>query len=159
MDQLWSPWRMKYITNNENPSGCVFCNAIQMEDGSQNLIVTRGKMAYVIMNRFPYTSGHAMVVPYEHQPSFENLGAETRAEIMELITQVVAVLRKIYNPEGFNVGANLGEAAGAGIASHVHFHIVPRWGGDTNFMSTLAGTRVLPESLEDTYRRLTEGWG
>ena len=158
MDYLWSPWRMKYIMNNEDSASCVFCDAVQSEDGPQNLVIARGKMSYVIMNRFPYTSGHVMVVPYEHQPSFEQLSPQSRAELMELITQAMGVIRSVYGPEGFNVGANIGEAAGAGIAAHVHFHVVPRWGGDTNFMSTLAGTRVLPESLEDTYRRLKAGW-
>ncbi len=158
MDYLWSPWRMKYILNNEDAGVCVFCEAVQAQDGPQNLVIARGKLSYVIMNRFPYTSGHVMVVPYEHQPSFEQLTPQCRAELMELITQAMGVIRSVYGPEGFNVGANIGEAAGAGIAAHVHFHVVPRWGGDTNFMSTLAGTRVLPESLEDTYQRLKAGW-
>lgn len=158
MDYLWSPWRKEYIMQNETPPGCIFCTALEKEDGAENLIVARGERAFVIMNRFPYTSGHIMVVPIEHQPSFEKVDALTRVELMELITRAMGVLRELYHPDGFNVGANIGAAAGAGIADHTHFHIVPRWGGDTSFMSTLAGTRVLPESLEDTYQRLVQAW-
>jgi ATP adenylyltransferase len=158
MDYLWSPWRMKYIMQNENNAGCVFCKALEVEDGINNLVVARGEHVFVIMNRFPYTSGHIMVVPKVHQPSFEDVDAATRTELMEIVTNSMKVLRNLYNPEGFNVGSNLGAAAGAGIADHCHFHIVPRWVGDTNFMSTLAGTRVLPESLEDTYQRLRQAW-
>lgn len=158
MDYLWSPWRMKYIMQNENNAGCVFCKALELEDGIENLVVARGERVFVIMNRFPYTSGHVMVVPKVHQPSFEDVDVATRTELMEIITHSMKVLRSLYHPEGFNVGSNLGTAAGAGIADHCHFHIVPRWVGDTNFMSTLAGTRVLPESLEDTFQRLRQAW-
>lgn len=158
MDYLWSPWRKEYIMQNETPPGCIFCNALKKTDDENNLIVARGERAFVILNRFPYTSGHIMVVPFEHQPSFEDVAAPTRAEIMELITRCMQVLREIYNPDGFNIGANIGTVAGAGVADHTHFHVVPRWCGDTSFMSTLAGTRVLPESLEDTYQRLRQAW-
>lgn len=158
MDYLWSPWRMKYIMQNEPTSGCIFCNALEKLDGPENLIVARGERAFVIMNRYPYTSGHVMIVPFVHRPSFEEIDPPTRAETMELITASMRVLRELYHPEGFNIGANIGAVAGAGVADHVHFHVVPRWGGDTNFMSTLAGTRVLPESLEDTYQRLRQAW-
>ena len=158
MEYLWSPWRMRYITNHETSPECVFCEAARQEDGPANLIVARGDHAYIIMNRYPYTSGHVMVVPYAHQASFEQLDGESRAEIMELLARVMQVVRAVYAPEGFNVGANIGSAAGAGIADHVHFHVVPRWGGDTNFMSSLASTRVLPETLEDTYQRIYRQW-
>ncbi len=157
MNHLWSPWRMEYIQNHEE-EGCVFCKAQAQADSPENLIVFRGQRAFVILNRFPYTSGHLMVVPTAHQPSFEDLDIETRAEVMELTTRCIRVLRKVYRPEAFNVGANIGVLAGAGVANHVHMHIVPRWGGDTNFMSTLGQTRVLPEELEETYRRVREGW-
>lgn len=143
---------------NEKPSGCVFCLAAQQPDSTENLIVQRGKLAFVILNRFPYTSAHLMVVPYEHQASIELLSAETRAEMMEWVNRAMQRLRQEYHPEAFNIGANIGAAAGAGIAEHVHFHIVPRWGGDTNFMSTVGQTRVLPEALEATYERLKSGW-
>jgi ATP adenylyltransferase len=148
---------MEYIQNHEE-EGCAFCNARAQADSPQNLIVFRGARAFVILNRYPYTSGHVMVVPDNHLPSFEDLETATRTEMIELTTQCIRVLRKVYHPEAFNVGANIGALAGAGIADHVHMHIVPRWGGDTNFMSTLGQTRVLPEELEETYRRIREGW-
>jgi ATP adenylyltransferase len=158
METMWSPWRMKYITNYENPGKCVFCTAPEMEDGPENLIIHREKLAYVILNRFPYTSGHAMVVPFVHHPTLDALTPEIRMQMMELVNETIKVMRKVYKPQGFNVGINLGVAAGAGIAEHVHIHIVPRWNGDTNFMSTVGETRVLPEDLETTYKRLTQAW-
>ncbi|MHB8778697.1 MAG: HIT family protein [Anaerolineales bacterium] len=156
MNRIWSPWRMTYIENHEKENGCVFCSVQAEADSLENLIAFRGKNAYVILNRYPYTSGHLMVVPFEHKPNLEELDPETRAEIMELTSRCMAVLREIYQPQGFNMGANIGKAAGAGIAGHVHIHIVPRWTGDTNFMSTLGETRVLPEALEDTYHKVKE---
>lgn len=158
MDTLWSPWRMKYITNYENPGKCIFCTAPEVADGPENLIVHREKFAYVILNRFPYTTGHVMVVPFDHQSTLDALSAETRCEMMELVNHTIKVMRKVYKPQGFNVGINLGSAAGAGIAEHVHIHIVPRWVGDTNFMTTVGETRVLPEDLESTYNKLAQGW-
>lgn len=158
MNHLWSPWRMKYIENHGKEAGCIFCNAQAKADGAENLIALRGKLAYVILNLFPYTSGHLMVVPFEHSATLEELDSPTRAEMMELTSQCMTVLRKIYNPQAFNMGANIGEAAGAGALGHVHIHIVPRWNGDTNFMSTLGETRVLPESLDDTYKRVCAGF-
>jgi len=158
MNHLWSPWRMKYIENHEKQDECVFCIAQAKADNAENLIAFRGKNAYVILNRYPYTSGHLMVVPFEHKPNLEELDLETRTEIMELTSRCMTVLRNIYKPQGFNMGANIGEVAGAGVVGHVHIHIVPRWAGDTNFMSTLGKTRVLPEALEDTYQRVREGF-
>lgn len=158
MEHLWSPWRMKYITNNEHPGKCIFCTAPGDPDSPENLIVHRGKFAYVILNRFPYTSGHLMVVPYVHHASIEDLRPEIRAEMMELVNETVKILRVVYHPEGFNIGINLGSAAGAGIAEHVHMHIVPRWNGDTNFMSTVGETRVIPEDLEGAYRKIVAAW-
>jgi ATP adenylyltransferase len=158
MDTMWSPWRMKYIMNYENPGKCIFCTAPMEADGPGNLIVHRGKLCFVILNRFPYTNGHAMVVPYEHKSSLEALTPEIRCEMMEMVTETICVMRKVYKPQGFNIGVNIGSAAGAGIAEHVHMHIVPRWNGDTNFMSTVGETRVLPEELEDTYSRLVQAW-
>jgi ATP adenylyltransferase len=158
MKHIWSPWRMKYIEKTQKEEGCVFCNAQAREDSAANLIPFRGQRAFVILNLYPYTSGHLMVVPQEHFATFEELDPATRAEMMELTSQCMTVLRKIYNPQGFNMGANVGEAAGAGVPGHVHIHIVPRWGADTNFMTTLGATRVLPESLEDTYKRVREGF-
>ena len=158
MNHLWSPWRMTYIEKHEKVEGCVFCNAQAKADSAENLIALRGKLAYVILNRYPYASGHLMVIPFEHVSNLEELNAKTRAEMMELTSQCMSVLRKVYKPQGFNMGANIGEAAGAGMPGHVHIHIVPRWAGDTNFMSTLGETRVLPESLEVTYQRVREGF-
>jgi ATP adenylyltransferase len=149
---------MKYIESTEKEEGCVFCSAHTKEDNAANLIAFRGERAFVILNLYPYTSGHLMVVPFEHAATLEELDPSTRAEIMELTSQCMSVLRKIYNPQAFNMGANIGEAAGAGVPGHVHIHIVPRWGGDTNFMSTLGEIRVLPESLEDTYQRVRKGF-
>ena len=147
---------MKYIEKHEKESGCVFCIAQAKADSAENLIAFRGKNAYVILNRFPYTSGHLMVIPFSHEPNLENLDTETRAEMMELASRCTTLLRKVYRTESFNMGINIGEAAGAGVLGHVHIHIVPRWAGDTNFMSTTGETRVLPESLEDTYQRVHE---
>ena len=158
MNHIWSPWRMEYIENNTKEDGCIFCNAQDKEDSAENLIVFRGERSYVILNRFPYTSGHLMIVPLEHQPTLEELDAQTRAEMMELTSRSMTVLRNVYNPQAFNMGANIGEAAGAGVREHVHIHVVPRWYGDTNFMSTLGETRVLPETLEDTYERVRKGF-
>ena len=149
---------MTYIEKHEKESGCVFCIAQAKVDGADNLIAFRGKNAYVILNRFPYTSGHLMVIPFEHKSNLEELNAETRSEMMELASRCTTILRKVYRTESFNMGINIGEAAGAGVLGHVHIHIVPRWAGDTNFMSTTGGTRVLPEALEDTYKRVKEAF-
>ena len=148
---------MEYIENSK-VDGCIFCMAQEKEDSAENLIAFRGERAYVILNRYPYTSGHLMVVPFDHQPNLEALDPQTRAEMMELTTRCMAVLRKVYHPQAFNMGANIGEASGAGVKEHVHIHVVPRWQGDTNFMSILGETRVLPEALESTYQRVRNGF-
>ena len=149
---------MEYIETHEEQEGCIFCNALAKPDNEENLIIKRGKLAFVILNLYPYTSGHLMVASMAHHPSFEFLDPDSRAEMMELVSQSIMVLKKIYKPHAFNVGANIGEAAGAGEPGHVHMHIVPRWSGDTNFMATLGETRVLPEALEDTYKRIKAGF-
>jgi ATP adenylyltransferase len=149
---------MEYIENHAKQGGCVFCEAAKLADGKESLIVHRGELAYVILNRYPYTSGHVMVVPFEHKPNLEQLDPATRAEMMELTSRATSVLRTIYNTQAFNIGMNIGEAAGAGVKEHVHVHVVPRWIGDTNFMSSLAETRVLPELLEDTWSRIRQGF-
>jgi ATP adenylyltransferase len=131
---------------------------VQKEDGAENLVVFRGQRAFVILNRYPYTNGHLMVVSNDHLSSLDVLGAATRAEMMELVTISTLVLGAVYSPEGFNIGINLGSAAGAGIIDHIHIHVVPRWIGDTNFMSTLGETRVLPEELGETQARLKQAW-
>ena len=149
---------MEYIESNTKVDACIFCMALEKEDGAENLIAYRGERAYVILNRYPYTSGHLMVVPFDHKPNLEELDPKTRAEMMELTTRCMSVLRRIYHPQAFNMGANIGEAAGAGVKAHVHIHIVPRWAGDTNFMATVGDSRVLPELLEDTYQRVKKGF-
>ena len=149
---------MKYIENHDKQEGCIFCNALAQPDNEKNLIIKRGKSAFVILNLYPYTSGHIMVAPMAHQPSLEFLEPDSRAEMMELVSESIVVLKNIYHPQAFNVGANIGEAAGAGEPGHVHLHIVPRWAGDTNFMSTLGDTRVLPEALDKTYKRIKDGF-
>ena len=149
---------MTYIQNHKDEEGCVFCEAQDMPDGPVNLILYRGQQTFVILNRYPYTSGHLMVVPYIHTAALQGLEPQARAEMMELATQIMSMLSKEYHAQGFNVGINIGEAAGAGITEHVHLHVVPRWTGDTNFMSSLGETRVLPETLEDTYQRLKSTW-
>ena len=158
MKRLWSPWRMKFVQSHETNSNCVFCDVQAQSNDAENLIVFRGRNAFVILNRYPYTSGHLLVVANAHVRSIEDLEVETRSEMMELTTTSMRVIRKVYQPEAFNLGANIGEAAGAGIAGHVHLHVVPRWGGDTNFMTALAETRVLPEELNETYQRIRTAW-
>ncbi len=157
MDHVWAPWRMKYIQETSE-KGCFFCKGLQQDDGADNLIVKRGKYAFVMLNRYPYTSGHLMVVPYTHEASMEKLPLETKTEIMVLITQAIQVLKAEYGAQGFNVGANLGSIAGAGVADHLHFHVVPRWDGDTNFMTSVGDARVLPENLSITHKRIKEHW-
>lgn len=158
MEHLWSPWRMQYILNNKKENGCVFCHVLTQEDNVDNLIIARGEYAYVILNKFPYNTGHTLIIPYQHTVSYENLTPDCRAEMMELITKATKVLRAVYNPQAFNIGANIGAAAGAGIAPHVHFHILPRWEGDTNFLTTVAQTRIIPEDLAESYRRILAAW-
>jgi ATP adenylyltransferase len=149
---------MKYIENHTGQEGCIFCNALARPDNTENLIIKRGVLAFIILNLYPYTSGHIMVAPMAHQPSLEFLDPDSRAEMMELVSQSLVVLKETYRPQAFNVGANIGESAGAGEPGHVHIHVVPRWAGDTNFMSTLGETRVLPEALEDSYKRIKAGF-
>lgn len=158
MDYIWTPWRMKYIQENHNAKGCIFCLAAAAEDGLENLVFQRGEGVFMILNRYPYTSGHIMCVPYHHVSRLEELTDSVRSELMAFTSKAVEVLQSVYQPEGFNLGMNLGNVAGAGIAEHVHMHIVPRWGGDTSFISTVGKTRVLPESLEETYRRVKGAW-
>jgi ATP adenylyltransferase len=158
MNYIWTPWRMKYIQDNRAEQGCVFCLAAAREDGLDNLVFYRGEGVFMILNRYPYTSGHLMCVPFMHSDRLGDLAPEVRREMMDLVTKAVAVLETVYHPEGFNLGMNLGDVAGAGIAEHVHMHIVPRWGGDTSFISTVGETRVLPESLADTYQRVKDAW-
>ncbi len=158
MKNLWSPWRMSYIQLPKSKDECVFCTALTQNEDSENYILYRAKYSFVILNRYPYTSGHLMVIPFSHVSNLNDLDKETRTEMFELLNYSTEVVKEIYQPEGFNLGANIGEAAGAGIEAHVHLHIVPRWIGDTNFMSSTANTRVIPEALEDSFQRIKEVW-
>jgi len=158
LDHIWTPWRMEYIQEHNEDKACIFCSAAKGEDDRENLVFYRGKHVFMILNRYPYTSGHVMCVPYAHKPRLRDITQETRGEMMELVNKAVEVLQQVYTPEGFNIGLNLGEVAGAGVAEHLHMHIVPRWTGDTSFMSAVGNTRVLPESLPDTYKRVIEAW-
>jgi len=158
MNYLWSPWRMEYIRNHNKETVCAFCTELSRPDGPENLIVHRSERVFLILNRFPYTSGHLMIVPYKHVPTLAELDPPSRNELLEVANQAMQILKAVYHPQGFNVGMNIGEAAGAGITGHVHMHVVPRWMGDTNFMSSLSGTRVLPETLEDSFRRIQAAW-
>ncbi|MCA9908173.1 MAG: HIT domain-containing protein [Anaerolineae bacterium] len=158
MNHLWAPWRMAYIrSEKEAADGCVFCNKVRANDADEQ-IIARSRFVYVTLNRYPYNNGHLMVVPYEHVETQEKLSAEALTDLMLMINRGLAALRFVYNPQGFNLGANLGLAAGAGIADHYHFHIVPRWQGDSNFMTAVSETRVIPASLEETYRDLLAAW-
>ncbi len=158
MDHIWTPWRMAYIQENREEGCCIFCQAAQAEDDVKHLVFYRGDHVFMILNRYPYTSGHVMCVPYAHQAQLHDLTQATRLEMMELTSKAVEVLQLVYRPDGFNVGLNLGAMAGAGVAEHLHMHIVPRWGGDTSFMASVGNTRVLPESLPETYMRVKEAW-
>jgi ATP adenylyltransferase len=158
MNHLWSPWRMTYIENPQPEDGCIFCNRFEMQDDFENLILHRRDKSFVILNRYPYTNGHMMIVPVAHVPSLTDLEESTLNEMMMLIKEALQVLSEVYGAESFNVGSNIGEPAGAGVAEHVHIHLLPRWAGDTSFMTSTASTRVLPEALEDTYNRLRTAW-
>ncbi len=152
VQHVFAPWRFGYVSNVERTHECIFCAAaIGAED---TLTVLNGEHVFVLLNRFPYTSGHAMVAPYAHVPEIDALPASVLTEMMGMAQRVVTALRGIYGPHGFNLGLNLGEAAGAGIADHLHLHIVPRWRGDTSFVTVSGGIRVIPEDLGETYRKL-----
>jgi ATP adenylyltransferase len=153
MKRLWAPWRVTYIRD-PGHSGCIFCDKVKEDKDDENMILFRGRLNFVIMNAFPYNPGHLMVVPYRHLSNLEDLTPEERIEHSELISRSVSILKGDTGTESFNVGMNLGRAAGAGIVDHIHSHIVPRWNGDSNFMPVLAETRVISESSADIYRRL-----
>jgi len=154
MDYLWTPWRYSYIASGPKKDGCVFCQAVAAQDDAGTLIVLRAEKSFVILNRYPYTSGHVMVVPYAHVSDFSAADPDALAEMMRLAQRVQVALVHTYRPEGFNIGMNLGRAAGAGIVDHLHLHVLPRWSGDANFMTVVGETRVEPEELPTTYERL-----
>lgn len=157
MDRLWSPWRAKYIASgvDAQASQCVFCEIGRNEaNDEENFVVFRGELSFVVLNLFPYITGHLLVVPYAHIGEFDTAPKEVTDEMMDLTKRSQTALRAVYKPAGYNVGMNLGASAGAGIVDHIHLHILPRWSGDTNFMTTVGETRVLPEDLQTTYSRL-----
>lgn len=156
MDHLFTPWRYAYITTGDEASGCLFCVKQAESDDAKALVVHRGEHCFVILNAYPYTSGHAMVVPYQHVDSFAKLPLPAATEMLRLCQQLENSLRELYHPEGINMGMNIGKAAGAGVAGHIHMHMLPRWSADANFMSVIGETRVLPEALEITWQRLSQ---
>jgi ATP adenylyltransferase len=155
MDRLWSPWRYRYVSAAEPAADCIFCAKSQELDDEKNLILYRGKYNFILLNLFPYTSGHLMIAPYAHVATLEDAAEETATEMMLLTRLSQGKLRETYRAPGFNAGMNIGSSAGAGIAGHIHMHVLPRWPGDVNFMTTVGETRVLPEGLEETYRKLS----
>lgn len=154
MERLWAPWRMKYIRELiplKKPQKCIFCEAIKSEKKREKLVLVKGKYAFIMLNLFPYNSGHLMVAPIRHVPSIELLSEEESLDLWKLTQLSVILLRKAIKPDGFNIGINIGRIAGAGVEDHVHIHVVPRWCGDTNFMPVISNTKVIPEAIYDTY--------
>jgi len=158
MDHLWTPWRYQYVTASHSGSACVFCDLAASKDDAEALIVHRAKFNFVVLNRFPYSSGHLMIVPYQHVDLLEKATDDTLQEMMSLARNSQRHLREVYKPGGFNLGMNLGECAGAGIAGHIHMHVLPRWSGDTSFITTVSETRILPEDLGVSWRKLSDAF-
>jgi len=159
MKRLYSPWRSAYIqsfSEKKKPKGCIFCRIKNETTDAENLLVWRGKLCFVVLNRYPYNSGHLMVVPYKHTSHFSKLTSDEHGEIMKATGRCMSALEKISHPHGFNFGANLGKTAGAGIDKHIHFHIVPRWNGDTNFMPTIAETKLVSEEIRSAWKLLNK---
>jgi ATP adenylyltransferase len=154
-ERIWAPWRLSYIEQ-ATPTGgtCIFLDLPAQDNDRDNLLLFRGKTAFVMLNAFPYTNGHLMVAPYKHTANMSELNDEELLEVNQLVARALGWITKAYKPDGFNIGVNLGTVAGAGIPTHIHWHIVPRWNGDTNFMTTVGEVRVLPQSLQDSYDRL-----
>ena len=157
MKQLWAPWRLEYIQQADEQEGCFFCRALEADDET-GLVVRRGERAFVLLNKYPYSSGHLMVAPNRHEGDFGGLDCDEALEVHQLASAALGALAEAMSPQGFNLGWNLGRIAGAGVLDHVHMHLVPRWAGDTNFMPVLADVKVLPEALEDTRRKIAAAW-
>jgi ATP adenylyltransferase len=158
MERLWAPWRLEYVQSAGEHEGCIFCLAAESADDEEYLVVHRGERAFVMLNKFPYSSGHLLVAPYRHGLNFDDLADDEALAIHRLGAHGLAALRAVYTPDGFNLGWNIGRIAGAGIPDHGHLHVVPRWAGDTNFMPVLGDVKVIPEHLSATRRRLAEAW-
>jgi len=156
MDYLWTPWRYAYVTAGEKTSGCIFCDLPKAGDDAKVHIVHRGPSCYIVLNSFPYTPGHVMIVPFAHLDELQKLPTAAAHEMMELSQRMEKMLRQLYVPDGVNVGMNIGKAAGAGVAGHIHMHVLPRWVADANFVSVVGETRILPETLEMTYQRIKQ---
>ncbi len=154
MDYLWTPWRYRYIADGPKGGPCIFCEAAAANEDAKTFIVFRGEKNFIILNRYPYTSGHVMVVPYAHVADLPSADPSTLAEMMRLAQRIEQALESTYHPEGYNLGMNLGRAAGAGILNHLHLHVLPRWSGDANFMTVAGETRVEPEDLSTTYEKI-----
>jgi ATP adenylyltransferase len=159
MDRLWTPWRYTYLTSAAPRSACIFCEKAADSDDERNFVVHRGQHCFVMLNLYPYNNGHAMIAPYEHVATLADARAESLAEMMDLTRATEGHLRTVYKAPGYNVGMNIGECAGAGVAGHIHMHILPRWPGDVNFMAAIGETRVLPEDLHTTWTRLRDAFG
>jgi ATP adenylyltransferase len=158
-ERLWAPWRMRYVQGERKDESCIFCLAAEAGDDEARLVVQRGERCLMMLNAYPYNSGHLMVSPHRHVASVEALEVDELLELMTLTQSALRAVRETYAPDGFNLGVNEGTVAGAGFAGHVHMHVVPRWAADSNFMAVTADTRVLPESLEDSYARLRDACG
>lgn len=158
MDRLWSPWRYQYISQSAQSSDCIFCDKVRAAGDRENLVLYRAQYHFVLLNLFPYTNGHLMVAPYEHVATLSELGGAAAAEMIHLAQRAEAILRERYRAPGINLGMNIGACAGAGVAGHIHLHVLPRWPGDANFMTTIGETRVLPEDLGETWAKLNHGW-
>ena len=158
MDFLWSPWRFQFIANKDKQQSCIFCDKPQLGNDAETLIVHRSQLCFVILNLYPYNNGHVMIAPYAHVPTLEDADETITSEMMRLTRATQMHLRKIYAAPGFNIGMNLGACAGAGVAGHIHMHVLPRWPGDANFMTTVAETRILPEDLETSFQRLKDAF-
>lgn len=158
MENLWTPWRFQYIKSADSPEGCVFCRILECGEAKdpENLIVHRGQHSFVILNRFPYTSGHLMVVLFRHVSNLSSTGPDELREMMRLAQRCEECLAEIYRPEGFNMGFNIGKCAGAGVEGHLHLHVIPRWIGDSNFVATAGQSRIIPELLETTYEKVLQ---
>jgi ATP adenylyltransferase len=158
-DRLWAPWRLEYVQGAADAPGCIFCSkGAAADDDERNLVVHRGRHAFVLMNLYPYSNGHLMVAPYRHIGEPGDLTGDERSEVWALLERALAVLRDVMGPAGFNAGLNLGRVAGAGVEGHIHLHVVPRWGGDTNFMPVLADVKVMPEHLARTAAKVRAAW-
>ncbi|MCA1808104.1 MAG: HIT domain-containing protein [Lentisphaerae bacterium] len=155
MHRMWAPWRMDYILKSREP-GCFLCDILQADEDQTNLVLQRGEHCAVLMNRYPYNNGHLMVTPYRHVDALESMQSDEHLDMMQLAARACERLRRVINPDGFNIGINQGAAAGAGLREHIHLHIVPRWNGDTNFMPVLAEVKVIPQSLQELWEQLNQ---